>query len=110
MTPVSAADFRRLALALPGASEGAHHGVADFRSQGKIFATLAYEHQGFGVLMLTAEEQLELVAGAPEFFSPVPNRWGVKGATRVDLEATPEDVLQGALRMAWRHRAAGGSR
>src|SRR5262245_47259746 len=39
MTP---ADFRRLALGLPEASEVGHMGHPDFRVGGKIFATLGY--------------------------------------------------------------------
>jgi hypothetical protein len=34
--------FRRAALALPGALEGAHQGHADFRAGKRIFATLGY--------------------------------------------------------------------
>jgi predicted DNA-binding protein (MmcQ/YjbR family) len=34
-------EFRRAAVALPGAEEKAHMGHPDFRVGGKIFATLA---------------------------------------------------------------------
>ena len=37
---MTADDFRALALALPDVVEGAHHGKADFRTGGRIFATL----------------------------------------------------------------------
>jgi hypothetical protein len=47
MTP---ADFRRIALALPEAVEASHFGKADFRVGGRIFATLALEAEGYGVL------------------------------------------------------------
>lgn len=39
MTP---ADFRKLALSLEGAAEGAHGGHADFRAGSKVFASLGY--------------------------------------------------------------------
>jgi hypothetical protein len=39
MTP---AGFRRIATALTGAIESAHHGHPDFRVGGRIFATLGY--------------------------------------------------------------------
>lgn len=99
-------DFRALALGLPGAVEGSHHGVADFRVDSKIFATLAYEKKGFGVLLLTPDEQLGMITDAPDIFSPVPNSWGRKGATLVNLSTVPQDVLAGALRLAWRHKAS----
>jgi hypothetical protein len=38
---MKAADFRRIALALPEAVEGSHFGNPDFRVGGKIFATLS---------------------------------------------------------------------
>ncbi|MBL8235868.1 MAG: MmcQ/YjbR family DNA-binding protein [Bryobacterales bacterium] len=102
---MTAAGFRKLALALPGAAEGSHHGVADFRVANKIFATLAYEKDGCGVLLLTPGEQEGMVADAPEIFSPVPNAWGRQGATLVKLAAVKPDILEAALRTAWRRRA-----
>jgi hypothetical protein len=102
---VTSAGFRKAALALPDATEGSHFGQADFRVGGKIFATLALEKEGFGVLGLTPEEQAGMVADAPEIFSPVPGGWGRRGATRVRLAKVPPDVLAGALRMAWRRKA-----
>jgi len=102
MTP---AGFRKLALKMPQATEGTHHGVADFRVANKIFATLAYEKKGSGVLMLSPDEQEGMVADAPEVFSPVPNGWGRQGATLVNLAAVKPDILESALRTAWRRRA-----
>lgn len=83
------------------ASEGSHFGQADFRVGKKIFATLALEKEGFGVLLLTPEQQAGMVEDAPEIFSPVKGGWGLKGATRVRLAAVSPDVLEGALKMAW---------
>ena len=103
---MTAKDYRRIALSLPGASEGSHHGHPDFRVGGKIFCTLAYEKEGFGVLMLSPVEQAGLVEDASEVFSPVPGGWGRGGATRVRLDAVTADVLEGALKMAWKRRLA----
>ena len=36
---MTAKDFRRIALSLEGAEEGAHFGAVDFRVGGRIFAT-----------------------------------------------------------------------
>ena len=54
---MKAADFRRIALSLPEATEGSHFGNPDFRVGNKIFATLALAREGYGVLLLTPEEQ-----------------------------------------------------
>ena len=45
--------FRRLALALPGATEGAHGGHPDFRVGGKVFASLGYPDATLGMIKLT---------------------------------------------------------
>ena len=101
---VTPADFRRLALSLPDTAEGSHFHVADFRVGGKIFATLAYEKDGCGVLLLTPEQQAGMIEDAPAMFLPVPNKWGEKGATLVRLAKVKPDILEGALRMAWTNK------
>ncbi|HMD18466.1 MAG TPA: MmcQ/YjbR family DNA-binding protein [Terriglobales bacterium] len=98
---MKAADFRRIALSLEGTEEGSHMGAADFRVGGRIFATLASEKQGYGNLMLTPEQQAEFVRELPEVFLPVPGGWGKMGATHIRLAQANEDVLAGALRVAW---------
>lgn len=101
MTP---ADFRRIALSLPGAEEGSHMGAVDFRVDGRIFATLASVKQGYGNLMLTPEQQAAFVGELPEVFLPIPGGWGRMGMTHIRLAAASEDVLSGALHTAWKLR------
>lgn len=102
---MTARDFRRLALALEGAEEGAHMGAADFRVGGRIFATLASVKEGFGNLMLTPELQADFVAERPDLFVPIKGGWGRMGMTHIRLKEAPEDILAGALRAAWKLRA-----
>ena len=97
-------DFRRIALSLEGAEEGSHMGAADFRVGGRIFATLAAQHLGYGNLMLTPEAQADFVAEQPDVFIPITGGWGRNGATHVRLAAANEDLLAGALRTAWKLR------
>jgi len=101
MTP---ADFRRIALTLPGAEESSHMGAADFRVGGHIFATLASVSQGYGNLMLTPELQQAFVADQPSLFLPIPGGWGRNGATHIRLAPATEDILAGALVAAYRLR------
>ena len=97
-------DFRDLALSLDDAEESAHMGAADFRVGGRIFATLAHEHLGFGNLMLSPELQQSLIDEAPDVFLPVAGGWGRMGATHIRLAvATPEQLLRG-LQLAWNLR------
>jgi hypothetical protein len=98
------ADFRRIALSFEGAEEGSHMGAADFRVGGRIFATLASQKEGYGNLMLTPEQQAEFVRELPEVFLPVHGGWGRMGATHIRLVEASEDVLTGALRVAWLRR------
>ena len=95
-------EFRALSLSLDGASEGSHHGTADFRANGRIFATLGWPDVGWAVVMLNLDEQDLRMEAAPAVFSPVPGGWGRHGHTRVFLPAaTAADVL-GALTLSWR--------
>jgi hypothetical protein len=102
---VTANDFRRLALSLPEAEEGAHMGHADFRVGGKIFATLGYPDAGWGALALTVEEQEFFVGAEPKTFAPVKGGWGKRGATNVRLRAARTGPVRAALIAAWRKRA-----
>jgi hypothetical protein len=104
MHGMNAADFRRIALSLEGAEEGSHMGHADFRVGGRIFSTLASQAQGYGNLMLTPEQQAVFVEELPDIFLPVHGGWGRGGATHIRLVAANEDVLEGALRTAWKLR------
>jgi hypothetical protein len=97
-------DFRRIALSLEGAEEGSHMGKADFRVRGKIFATLASSDQGYGNLKLTLEQQEMFVKELPEIFVPIAGGWGRMGMTHIRLAAASQEVLEGALRAAWKLR------
>lgn len=101
---MDANDFRRIALSLEGAEESSHMGAPDFRVGGRIFATLASAKQGYGNLMLTLEEQNAFVNELPEVFLPIAGGWGRMGMTHIRLAEASEDVLEGALRTAWKLR------
>ena len=100
----TADDFRRLALGLDGAEERSHMGAPDFRVDGRIFATLASEAQGYGNLVLTPEVQATFVGEAPEIFVPIAGGWGRMGMTHIRLASADEETLAGALRTAWKLR------
>ena len=48
----------------------------DFRVRGKIFATLGYPDESWGMVKLAPEEQEVLVAAEPAVFVPVKGAWG----------------------------------
>lgn len=102
---MNAGDFRRLALELPETAEGAHMGHADFRMRGKIFATLGYPSEGWGMLKLTPVQQQLLVQAEPEVFVPAKGAWGSRGATSVRLRAARKRSVREALVSAWNNTA-----
>jgi hypothetical protein len=107
---MTASDFRRIALTLPDSTEASHFGNPDFRVGGKIFATLSLERDGYGVLLLTPDQQSGMVKDEPAVFSAVPGGWGRSGSTRVLLSKVAPDVLEAALRTAWQNRVAKNAR
>ncbi|QOZ71483.1 MmcQ/YjbR family DNA-binding protein [Bradyrhizobium arachidis] len=102
---MSKARFRKAALALPGVIEGAHHGHADFRAGKRVFATLGYPDDTWGMVKLTPDQQAVLVDAEPEMFRPVPGAWGKSGSTNVKLAKIDPVTLRSALEMAWRNVA-----
>jgi hypothetical protein len=99
-------DFRTIALSMPEAVEGAHMGHPDFRVAGKIFATLRYPRRGFGMVRLTPEQQELFVKTNPDGFTPVPGKWGERGATHVHLRSAGKKEVREALTIAWQNHAA----
>jgi hypothetical protein len=102
MTPT---EFRRLALSMPEAMESAHMEHPDFRVGGKIFATIGYPNQQYGMVVLTPEEQKGFIKSDPAAFTAAKGAWGLRGSTCVHLEAVGMSALRRAMELAWRGKA-----
>ena len=100
-------DFRRIALELEGAVEGAHMGHPDFRVNNRIFATLQHD-RAFGMVQLTLAEQRRFLSEHPDAFAPASGACGRGGSTIVRLAAISEDVLGDAMTLAWQNTVAKG--
>ena len=98
---------RQLALSMPGTVEQDHHGMPSFRANKKIFATLWVKDQRM-MVKLSPVDQSVFNSIDPAVFYPVPNKWGLKGATFVDLTKVRPDMLEDALTIAWEGVAAKG--
>ena len=103
-------DFRRLVLAHRGVVEGAHHGHADFRVNGKVIASLRTQagaqtgapKETLAMVRVTPDEQKTLISDAPGVFSPEAGAWGRQGYTRIDLAAADDETVGPAVTMAVR--------
>lgn len=99
---VSAAEARRLALALPEAVEQDHHGRPSFRVAGKIFATLwDADHMN---VMVDEPGIHTAVQAHPAACSEV--MWGKRlAAVRVDLREADGSLLADLVADAWERKA-----
>src|SRR5260221_5500140 len=97
-------EFRRIALRMQGASEGAHMGHPDFRAHGRIFATLHPGGQS-GMVKLTPAQQKDFLREHPAAFGPASGAWGRQGCTTVRLDSVDAETLGAAMTLAWQNAA-----
>jgi hypothetical protein len=97
--------FRKIALGMSGAVEGAHMNHPDFRARGKIFATL-HGNGKTGMVKLTPEQQAGFIAAHPKMFAPESGGWGRQGCTRVYLAFGEAEIVGEAMTLAWQNAMA----
>lgn len=106
---MTAQEFRRLALAIPGAAESAHMNHPDFRLGGRVFASLDSPDVGWCMMKLTPPQQAAAIARAPAVFRPANGAWGMQGCTIAFLaDAKPADVAA-SLKLAAENLSAAKS-
>jgi hypothetical protein len=93
-------DFRDIALALDGATEGAHMGHPDFRANNRIFASLRAD-AAIGMVKLTPDQQAVFLADHAAMFTPSPGAWGRGGCTDVMLAKARVPAVRAAMQLAW---------
>lgn len=91
---------RELALSFENTEELPHFELISFRVKGKIFATMD-EKVNRVCLMLTPIDQSVFCAFDQTIIYPVPNKWGQKGATYVELKKVRVDLFKDALKQAY---------
>src|ERR1700709_57145 len=94
----TAADVRKLALALDGVSEIDHWGRPAFRTSKRIFAVMRPDGL---YLHLTEERKQFLFEAAPEVF--VKFMWGKTANVIVQIARISRTELQALIREAWQH-------
>ena len=98
MVTISA--VRQLALSFDQAVELPHFDRTSFRVRKKIFATML-EQDNIAVLMLSPVDQSVFCAYDKSVMYPVPNKWGKKGATIVELKKVRKGMFKDALATAY---------
>ena len=91
---------RQLALSFPGTVEKDHFGIPSFRANDRIFATLWIHHNRM-MVKLSPIDQSVFHSFDPAAFYPVPNKWGLSGATFVELASVRPEMLEDALNLSY---------
>jgi hypothetical protein len=100
--PVNAEAVRRLALALPEATEEPHFERTSFRVKGKIFATVAPDGSSMNVFV--DDEQREIMCRVdPKAYETL--TWGKIAYLHVHLKKAKARDVGTLLRSAWERKA-----
>jgi len=101
---VAVETFRQMALSMPGSVELPHFDKASFRVNKKIFATLDTKTKKV-CLLLNEVDQSVFTSFDKTIIYPVPNKWGNRGATYVELLKVRRSMLKDAVSMAYQNIA-----
>jgi hypothetical protein len=94
----TAADVRRIALALEGVREVDHWGRPSYRTSKRIIAVMRPDGL---YLHLTEERKQFLFEAAPDVF--VKFMWGKTANVIVQIAKVSSEELEALIREAWRH-------
>jgi hypothetical protein len=97
----TAKDVTRIAMGLEGTTSAPHADRIAFKVR-RIYATLAADGKTINV-DLTPDEQAFKVMMAPAIYSQIPNGWGLRGATTVNLGVIGVTELTELLTLCWEH-------
>jgi predicted DNA-binding protein (MmcQ/YjbR family) len=97
---VQVATARKIALSFDEATEHPHFDLTSFRVRKKIFATMDEKKKRM-CLMLKPADQSVFCAFDRSVIYPVPNKWGLKGATYVELQKVKKEMFTDALTVAY---------
>src|SRR5215470_20206367 len=94
--------FKKIALSFEGTEQQLHFERIAFKVTGRrIFATL-HEQRESANIMLTNEDQSVYCSFDESAVYPVPNKWGLRGATTFELRKVPVELVSDALYTAYK--------
>jgi hypothetical protein len=100
---VTPEEAKNIALSFEETDEKPHFHRTSFTVKGKIFATLLAKD---GTLNLMFDPQTQFIFCPPnsDIIYPVPNKWGLKGATIINLNKATKKLVTSALQEAYKLR------
>ena len=96
---ISIKTFTEMVLSFPETSSAPHFDRTAFKAK-RIFATL-HQVSKTANLMLSPADQSVFCAIDPANIYPVPNKWGLHGATTIELSRVKKDILLDAMTCAY---------
>jgi len=100
---VTSEEAQAIALSFEETDQKPHFHRIAFTVKGKIFATLLAKD---GTLNLMFDLQTQFIFCPPNsnVIFPVPNKWGLKGATTINLKKANKTLVKSALLAAYNLR------
>ncbi len=99
---ISGTTFKEMALSFQGVETTPHFNRMGFKITGKrMFATYLAEDNTANVFLTPAEQAVFCKMDEINIY-PVPNKWGEKGATTINLNKVDPGILQEALLSAYK--------
>ena len=92
--------FAEMALSFAGTEQTPHFDRIGFKVTGRRMFATYLEKDNTANVFLTPEEQ-EVFCGMDKGIYPVPNKWGGKGATTMELNTVPKNIVLEALLSAY---------
>lgn len=102
---VTTDEAKQIALSFEGAGEKPHFERTAFTVNKKIFATLLEKDSSLN-LMFDVQTQFIFCPPESDVIYPVPNKWGLKGATTINLKKANKKLVRSALEEAYKLRSS----
>jgi hypothetical protein len=100
---VTPEEAKTIALSFEGTDEKPHFHRTAFTVKGKIFAILLAKDETLN-LMFDPQTQFIFCPPDSDVIFPVPNKWGLKGATTINLNKANKKLVKCALKEAYNLR------
>ena len=100
---VTPEEAKQIALSFEGTDEKPHFNRIAFTVNKKMFATLSFQDKTLN-LMFTPQVQMIFCPPNSNAIFPVPNKWGLNGATTINLNKATKKLVTSALQEAYKLR------